>query len=126
MQYCHNGLKIKSKIWIEIDGKPLFGQGRMELLRQIDAHGSINQAAKALDISYRKAWSQVKFMEDRIGMALVERQAGGRQGGGAALTAQARAFMAKFADLSQGIEEEMNERFRVIFSGTSGSTEPET
>jgi len=121
MQNCHNDLRIKSKLWIEIDGKPLFGQGRMDLLRQIEAHGSINQAAKKLDISYRKAWSQVKFMEERIGINLVERHAGGQNGGGATLTAEAREFIAKFENLIQGIEEEVDEKFRKIFAGQQGA-----
>jgi len=117
MQNCHNdSLRIKSKVWIEIQGKPLFGQGRMELLRLIDTHGSINQAARELDMSYRKAWSYVKFMEDRVGIKLVERHTGGQNGGGASLTGEAREFIAKFEGLSQGIEAEVNEKFRKIFT----------
>ncbi len=117
MQNCHNdNFRIKSKVWIEIQGKPLFGQGRMELLRLIDTHGSINQAARELDMSYRRAWSYVKFMEDRVGIKLVERHAGGQYGGGASLTAEAREFIAKFEGLIQGIEAEVNEKFRKIFT----------
>jgi len=49
-------MEIKSKLWIEIDGKPVFGRGRSFLLEAINSHGSINQAAKEINISYRKAW----------------------------------------------------------------------
>jgi len=35
MQKSHNGLKIKSKLWIEIEGEPVFGRGRRFLLEAI-------------------------------------------------------------------------------------------
>ena len=81
MRKSHNGLDIRSKIWIEVNGEPVFGRGRRFLLQAIDSHGSINQTAKDVDISFRKAWSHVKAMEDRLGVKLVERHAGGNNGG---------------------------------------------
>jgi len=49
-------MEIRSKLWLEIDGKPVFGRGRRFLLEAIDKYGSINQAARGINISYRKAW----------------------------------------------------------------------
>ena len=43
MQKSHNGLKIKSKLWIEIEGEPVFGRGRRFLLQAIDKYGSLNR-----------------------------------------------------------------------------------
>ena len=43
-------LQVRSKIWVEIDGEPVFGQGREELLRLIHKVNSINAAAKAMGI----------------------------------------------------------------------------
>ncbi len=108
-------MDIRSKIWIEIDGKPVFGRGRRFLLEAIDRHGSINQAAKEINISYRKAWSYLKAMEKRLGIKLVERRAGGRNGGGAVLTGEARAFLRKFSALERGIKEIVDDRFDTIF-----------
>ena len=78
MQKSHNGMEIRSKLWIEMDGEPVFGRGRRFLLEAIESHGSINQAAKEVDISFRKAWSHIKAMEERLGIKLVARQAGGK------------------------------------------------
>ena len=50
-------ITVRAKLWLEIDGKPFFGEGRFQLLKGIDKYGSINQAAKAVDIPYRRAWS---------------------------------------------------------------------
>jgi len=108
-------LEIKSKLWIESKGKPVFGRGRRFLLEAIDKYGSINQAAKEINISYRKAWGYIKAMEERLGFKLIERQTGGRNGGGATLTEEAKKFLTKYGELEMGIRELVDERFRKIF-----------
>ena len=108
-------MEIKSKIWIESEGKPVFGAGRRSLLEAIDNYGSINQAAKEINISYRKAWGYIKAMEERLGFKLIERQTGGKNGGGAALTEEAKKFLKKYETFEMGIREFVDERFRKIF-----------
>ncbi len=115
MQKSHNGMEIRSKIWLEIDKEPVFGRGRRYLLEAIDKHGSINQAARMVNISYKKAWSHIKAMEDRLGMSLVECRTGGKSGGGAALTDEAREFLKRYGELEKGINEFVDERFENIF-----------
>jgi formylmethanofuran dehydrogenase subunit E len=117
MQKSHNDIQIRSKLWIETGGEPVFGRGRRFLLEAIDAYGSINQASRSVNISYRKAWSHIKSMEERLGIKLVERQAGGRNGGGASLTKEAREFLEKFRALEQGIRDIVDQRFEGIFKG---------
>ena len=109
-------MEIKSKLWIEVDGKPVFGRGRRFLLQAIDKYGSINQAAKEINISYRKAWGYIKAMEERLGLKLIERQAGGKNGGGATLTKEARQFLRKYEAMETGIMELVDDRFRNIFN----------
>ena len=81
----------------------------------MDAHGSISRAARLLNLSYRKAWGQLKAMEAQMGFPLVQKQTGGQGGGGARLTPEAKDLLSKYARLSQGMEEEVNEKFRRIF-----------
>lgn len=115
----HNEISIRSKIWIEVDGDPVFGRGRRFLLEAINSYGSINQAAKEIHISYRKAWIYIKNMEERLGIKLVERQAGGRNGGGAVLTPAARDFLKKYRSMEEGINEFVDKRFKMFFKGGS-------
>jgi len=115
MQKSHNALEVRSKIWIEADGEPVFGRGRRFLLEAIDTHGSINQAAKEVDISYRKALSHIQAMERRLGVSLVIRQTGGRNGGGATLTPEARVFLKKFKMMEQGLREFVDTQFKELF-----------
>ncbi len=110
-------MEIKSKLWIEVDGRPVFGRGRRFLLEAVGKHGSINQAAREINISYRKAWGFIKAMEAWLGFKLIERQTGGRNGGGATLTEEARDFIDKYKSLESGIKEMVDERFNRIFGG---------
>lgn len=111
----YEAMEIRSKIWIEIDGKCVFSKGRVVLLEAIDRYGSINRAAAEIGISYRRAWGYVKAMESRLGMDLVRTRTGGDGGGGAALTDEARRFLRKYEDLEAGISELVDERFEGIF-----------
>ncbi len=85
------------------------------MLEAIEKYGSINQAAKEINISYRKAWGFIKAMEERLGFRLVNRQTGGRNGGGASLTKDAREFLEKYAALEHGIRELVDRRFNQVF-----------
>lgn len=104
-------LQVRSKIWLEIDGEPVFGQGRDELLRLIKNTGSISAAAKSMGIPYRKAWTYIDAMEKRLGFPLVNRLKGGRGGGESSLTLQAETLLQKFDLLQQGFNDMVNCKF---------------
>ncbi|MCX8031542.1 MAG: FmdE family protein [Thermodesulfovibrionales bacterium] len=111
-----NELIVKSKLWLEIKGEPIFGRGRKQLLLAIAKYGSINKAAKEIQISYKKAWSYITSMEERLGVKLVDRYVGGKDGGGAVLTNEAKEFLRKYEDLEEGINELVNRKFWRIFN----------
>ena len=108
-------IKIKSKFWIEVDGKPVFGSGKRCLLEAIEKYGSINQAAKEIRISYRTAWSHLNAMEQRLGIKLIDRQTGGKNGGGTVLTEQARTLLRQYKNLENGMHKIVDARFRKLF-----------
>jgi molybdate transport system regulatory protein len=117
MRKSHNGLAIRSKVWIEVDGEPVFGRGRRFLLEAIETHGSINRAAEEVGISYRKAWCHIRAMEQRLGVQLVERHTGGKNGGGALITEEARVFLTKFEQMETDIREVVDKKFKALFLG---------
>jgi len=108
-------IKVKSKLWIEIDDRPVFGSGRKMLLLAIEKHGSINRAAREMAITYRKAWGYIKAMVKRLGFPLVESKTGGRYGGGTALTPRARFLLMQFMALEAGIQEMVDAKFKNLF-----------
>lgn len=75
--------QLSIRIDFASDGR--IGPGKISLLEQIDALGSISAAGRALNMSYKRAWDLVEEMT-RICGVVVARQTGGRDGGGSVLT----------------------------------------
>jgi molybdate transport system regulatory protein len=110
-------MEVRSKIWLEVNGETVFGSGRRALLEGIDKLGSINKAARAENISFRKALSYIQSMEKRLNMKLVDRKAGGKNGGGAVLRQEAKVLLRKYEQLEDGIHEMLDKKFMDIFLG---------
>ncbi len=73
------------------------GPGKADLLAAIDAHGSISAAARAMGLSYRRAWLMVATMNRCFARPLVETRQGGMAG--ARLTGEGRAVLAAYRAL---------------------------
>jgi molybdate transport system regulatory protein len=69
---------------------------RVCLLEAIDAHGSLNAAAKALPMSYRSAWESLESMNRIARRPLIKTVMGGSRGGGTTLTSYGRGLVAMF------------------------------
>lgn len=114
-----NRLRVRSKVWLELDGRPFFGSGREELLRLIRNKSSINAAAGELGLSYRKAWSQLRAMEEQLGQPLLRRSKGGAGGGESTLTAAAEELLERYARLTNGVDRLVDARFAKTFGTDS-------
>ncbi|HIC90476.1 MAG TPA: LysR family transcriptional regulator [Syntrophaceae bacterium] len=106
-------MEVKLKIWIEENGQLLFGRGREILLLAIKETGSLSQAAKKLNMSYRGAWGRLRASEDRLGVKLIER--GGKKKRGMELTEEGRDFLEKYRMLRQETEEFLSSRAKELF-----------
>jgi molybdate transport system regulatory protein len=71
---------------IDLDDDGRIGPGKIQLLENIHTCGSISAAGRAMDMSYKRAWDLVDEINKICGRAAVERQTGGKHGGGATLT----------------------------------------
>ena len=71
---------------IDLDSDDRIGPGKILLLENIRACGSISAAGRAMDMSYKRAWDLVDEINRICRQAAVERQTGGKNGGGATLT----------------------------------------
>lgn len=88
--------KLDGRFWLSIDGHSFAGSGRITLLEQIRDTGSISAAARAMGMSYKAAWDAIDAMHQLAEQPLVLRQAGGRRGGGTALTPHGRHLIEHF------------------------------
>lgn len=89
---------------INLDPGGRIGPGKIELLEQIAAFGSISAAARKMDMSYKRAWDLVEEMNGMFGKPVVSAQTGGRKGGGAQLTQAGLAIVSRFRAIERAAE----------------------
>jgi molybdate transport system regulatory protein len=77
------------------------GPGKIALLENIHACGSISAAGRAMDMSYKRAWDLVDELNRICGQAAVERQTGGKNGGGAILTPFGLSLVARYRKIER-------------------------
>ena len=81
---------------IDFDPEGRLGPGKVTLLEKIVESGSISAAARAMNMSYKHAWDLIEEMNVLFGKPLVSTQTGGKDGGGARLTAMGQAVVTRF------------------------------
>jgi molybdate transport system regulatory protein len=89
------------RLTVRVDFGPdgALGPGKIRLLEAIGTSGSISQAGRVLDMSYRRAWLLVDDMNRCFRQPVVTTQPGGAQGGGAALTPFGRELIEKYRSI---------------------------
>jgi len=77
-----------AELWIKLNlpGIGQIGPGKINLLRNIRTQESISGAARAMKMSYRRAWLLVDELNKLFAKPLVATWAGGKSRGGASLT----------------------------------------
>ena len=73
-----------------------FGPGVSQLLKRVDELHSLRAAALSMSMAYSKAWTVIRGAEEGLGFKLLTSTAGGKHGGGAELTDEARQIMAAY------------------------------
>jgi len=65
---------------VDEDDNAIIGEGRMEILDNIEKTGSINQTAKMMKMSYKAVWSKIKTTEKHLNTVIVhtDRKEGSR------------------------------------------------
>ena len=98
----HQHMNVGYKVWLEKEGKAVFGMGIYKLLCLVDETGSLHKAALDLKMSYRAAWGKVRDYEDRMGVGLLEKGRHGRIG--AQLTPEGKVVLKQFQQLMQEMQ----------------------
>ncbi len=86
----------------------IFGQGRYQLLDEIEKHGSLKQAAEEIGMSYRAAWGKIKNSEKILGEKLIEKATNKE---GYSLTALGKKLKEKFHQYTVETEAYAREKF---------------
>ena len=92
----NNNWTVSAPLRIVCGKQKLFGPGIAQLLTGVQESGSIRQTAAQMGMSYSKAWNILRSCERDLAFALLDRQVGGANGGGATLTPAGQTMLARY------------------------------
>ena len=119
-------MRPRVKVWLEIEGKYVFGFGFSEILKAIEATGSIKAGADRLGKSYRYVWGRVKKAENALGERLVDTRVGGKGTSRSSLTELALRLVDEYDALRARMFEVVDDEFVSRFTrfSAAGATRP--
>ena len=83
----YSNINLHYSIWLTTEaGENVISDERMQLLIHVQRLGSLQAASKMMQISYRKAWGDLRSTENLLGFPLIEKRRGGKHGGNSILT----------------------------------------
>lgn len=118
-------MQARVKVWLEIDGRYVFGFGISEILKAVEATGSIKAGAESLGKSYRYVWGRIKKAERALGEPLVETRVGGKGVDRSSLTELAGRLVADYDALRGRMFEVVQQEFSSRFDAPTGPDEAE-
>lgn len=93
-----------------------FGPGVAMLLRRVQALRSLRAAAQDMGMAYSKAWTILRTAEQELGFKLLVTTVGGKNGGGATLTAEGAAMLEAYEGFQQALRSQGDALFQKYFS----------
>ncbi|MEO8417351.1 MAG: winged helix-turn-helix domain-containing protein [Methylophilaceae bacterium] len=106
------------KIHIPYGAVSAIGPGKADLLEAIDRSGSISAAARAMGMSYKRAWDLVDTMNKSFREPLVATATGGSHGGGAQVTEFGYEVLRRYRDMEakagQAVSVELGELLTML------------
>jgi molybdate transport system regulatory protein len=105
-------LKLRSRHWIVNEkGEIIIGEGRSEILENIEKTGSLNKTAKVMKMSYKGVWSKIKVTEDYLKVRLVATD----KTRGSRLTREGKELLEKYHTMKAKCLQADDKIFRTVF-----------
>jgi len=92
---------LSVRLRVDFTAECSIGPGKIALLEAIRASGSLSQAARDLDMSYRRAWLLLESLNTSFTQPVADLTRGGTGGGGASVTPFGEALIAAFRMLEE-------------------------
>ena len=103
---------------VDLGHEEAIGPGKIALLEHIGRGGSLSQAARELDMSYRRAWQLLDSLNHCFRERVAVTAKGGRRGGGATLTAFGRELIRTYRQFDAEVQAHAARHFRAIIRQT--------
>jgi molybdate transport system regulatory protein len=100
------------KIWLDWDGVFLMGPRYLRFLDGVARTGTIRAAGRLVGWSYRTCLNRIREMERVLGARVLATSRGGRAGGGARLTPEARRLVTVFGRWQREVDRLTRAAFR--------------
>ena len=113
--------RFKITLRVDFDSVHAIGPGKVALLEKMRDSGSLSQAARDLDMSYRRAWQLLASINQTFREPVVLTATGGSGGGGTTLTD----FGAAIVTAYRQFEKETNTRAEKYFGSMLKTVSPD-
>jgi molybdate transport repressor ModE-like protein len=100
------------KLWLNWNGVFLMGPRYLRFLDAVVRTGTIRAAGRVVGWSYRTCLNRIREMERVLGARVLATTRGGRAGGGARLTPEARRLVRVFSRWQRDVERLSRAAFR--------------
>jgi molybdate transport system regulatory protein len=113
---CSMLTRMRRTVRFRVDFTPVcsIGPGKVDLLEGIERTGSLRQAARALGMSYRRAWLLLDQLNHTFSDPVSTATVGGQGGGGAALTPFGAQIVRRYRAAERAIEAVAREELQAI------------
>jgi molybdate transport system regulatory protein len=108
---------VRSKVWIDANGRFAVGDGGIDLLAALHQTGSIRAAADQVGWSYRHTLNYIDNMERALRRNLVEWTRGGSDRGGASLTPAGEDLLRRYTAFRRRADAVVSKLARAAFAG---------
>ncbi len=112
-----DNLRLNYKIWLETSERNgILGDKKCELLKAIEETGSLNDAMKKLNLTYRKTWDNLRKIERELGFPLIKPTRGGADGGNTVLTIEGKIIIQAFEKFHAEYDQIIQKGFEKILN----------
>jgi molybdate transport system regulatory protein len=115
-------MTLKVRVRIDFDDLHSVGPGKIALLERMRDCGSLSQAARELDMSYRRAWQLLDSLNTSFNAPVIVTSIGGKGGGGSEITALGLALIDTYRALETDVTALAQRRFKPLRNRVAPTT----
>ena len=117
-------MSLKIRLRIDFDDLHAVGPGKIALLERMRDCGSLSQAARNLDMSYRRAWQLLDSLNTSFNEPVIVTSVGGKGGGGSEITALGLSLIDTYRALEKDVTALAQSRFKPLRSRVAEGARP--